>query len=314
MLPGAIATQNSSGVASSVPRTRPITSGGYRFPEARRNSLAVVSDGILSDPIDLDAPRHSKPTYPQVAAAMGVVVEHRGTGTVGAILSFKPQQIVIRDRHGRDHTLVPRDGSFLVDGQPVSLRQPTRHEIEAQPQFTASGSVDIGAVPARMARASRIWVEGIHDAELIEKVWGDDLRLEGIVVQQMEGMDDLVERISAFGPRPGRRVAVLLDHLVEGSRESRAAAQISNPDVLITGHPYVDVWQTIRPSVVGIEAWATIPMGVDWKTGIMSHFGFRGESGVFWKKLLHEVSSFRDLEQPMIGAVEQMIDFVTAER
>jgi hypothetical protein len=272
-----------------------------------------VSDGILSEPIDLDAPRHTKPVYRSAAATMGVVVEHRGTGTVGAIVSFKPQQIVIRDRHGRDHTLVPRDGSFMIAGKPVSLRQPTAHEVEAEPRFTASGSVDLGAVPARMARASRIWVEGLHDAELIEKVWGDDLRIEGIVVEQMDGMDDLAERLAAFRPRSGRRVAVLLDHLVDGSRESRAAAEIDDPDVLITGHPYVDVWQTIRPHVAGIDAWPEIPRGTDWKTGIMDHFGFRGQSGVFWKQLLGSVTNFRDLEQPMVGAVEQMIDFVAAD-
>ncbi len=266
------------------------------------------------DEIDLDAPRHSKPTYPSMPAVMGAVVEHRGTGTVGAIVRFKPQEIVVRDRHGRDHTLVPRDGSFMMDGQPVSLRQPTSHEVSAAPQFTASGSVDLGSVPARMARASRIWVEGIHDAELIEKVWGDDLRVEGIVVEQMEGMDDLVERISRFGPRPGRRVAVLLDHLVDGSRESRAAAEISDPNVLIVGHPYVDVWQTIRPEIAGIDEWPTIPMGTEWKIGVMRHFGATGEPGLFWKRLLGRVSTFRDLEIPMVGAVEQMIDFVTAEQ
>jgi len=250
-----------------------------------------VSDGILSE-LDFDGPRHTKPTYPPVAAKMGVVVEHRASGTVGAILSFKPQQVVIRDRHGR---------------------QPTVHEVEPEVVFTASGSVDLGSTPARMARASRIWCEGIHDAELIEKVWGDDLRVEGIVVEQMEGADDLVERISRFGPRSGRKVAVLLDHLVDGSKESRIAEKVSNPDVLIVGHPYVDVWQTIRPEVAGIDAWPEIPMGTEWKKGVMAHFGATGEPGLFWKRLLGRVSTFRDLEIPMVGAVEQMIDFVTAD-
>lgn len=164
-----------------------------------------------------------------------------------------------------------------------------------------------------MARASRIWVEGIHDAELIEKVWGDDLRLEGIVVEQMEGADDLVERVSRYGPRSGRRVAVLLDHLVDGSKESRIAAGVSDPNVLIVGHPFVDVWQTIRPEVAGIDAWPEVPMGIEWKRGVMDHFGAKGEPGIFWKRLLDRVSTFRDLEIPMVGAVEQMIDFVTAE-
>ena len=287
---------------------------GYLNLECRVDyGFVIVSDGILSD-LDMDAPRHSKPQYTPFAARMGEVIEHRASGVVGAILSFKPQQVVIRDRHGRDHTLTPRPGGFMVAGQPVTLRPPTVHEAEPIISFTASGSVDVGVTPARMARASRIWVEGIHDAELIEKVWGEDLRIEGVVVEQMEGADDLFERVSRFGPRPGRRVAVLLDHLVEGSKESRIASRVNDPNVLIVGHPYVDVWQTIRPEVAGIDAWPEIPMGTEWKKGVMAHFGATGESGVFWKRLLDRVSTFRDLEIPMVGAVEQMIDFVTAER
>jgi len=272
-----------------------------------------MGDGILSEPIDLDGPRHRKPEYPPVAATMGVVVEHRGTGRVGAILSFKPQQVVIRDRHGRDHTLTPRPGAFMINGKPITLRQPTAHEVAKEPALTASGSVDLGATPARMARASRIWVEGIHDAELIEKVWGGDLRVEGVVVEQLDGADDLADRVTRFGARPGRRLAILLDHLVDGSKETRIANSISHPDVLIVGHPYVDVWQTIRPEVAGIDVWPEIPKGRDWKLGVMAHFGATGEPGHFWKQLLGRVSTFKDLEVPMVGAVEQMIDFVTIE-
>ena len=272
-----------------------------------------MGDGILSEPIDLDGPRHRKPEYRSVAAAMGVVIEHRASGRVGAILSFKPQQVVIRDRHGRDHTIVPRPGAFTIAGEPITLRPPTVHEVPNEPSITASGSVDLGATPARMARASRIWVEGIHDAELIEKVWGDDLRVEGVVVEQLDGADDLADRVARFGARDGRRLAILLDHLVEGSKESRIAATISHPDVLIVGHPYVDVWQTIRPEVAGVDAWPEVPKGQDWKLGVMAHFGATGEPGIFWKRLLGRVSTFKDLEVPMVGAVEQMIDFVTVQ-
>lgn len=272
-----------------------------------------MNDGILSEPIDLNAARHSRPTYRAVAATMGTVVEYRATGVVGAIVSFKPQRVVIRDRHGRDHAITPRDGAFMIDGTPVALRQPAPTADEPKVTFTASGSVDIGAVPARIARPSRIWVEGLHDAELIEKVWGEDLRIEGVVVEQLDGMDDLADRVARFQPRPGRRLGILLDHLVDGSKESREAAAINHPDVLITGHPYVDVWQAITPKAVGIEAWPTIPMGTDWKTGIMASFGFHGGSGAFWKQLLAQADSYRDLEQPMVGAVEQLIDFVTVD-
>ena len=44
---------------------------------------------------------------------------------------------------------------------------------------------------AAVARASRIYVEGRHDAELVEKIWGDDLRVVGVVVEYLEGVDDL---------------------------------------------------------------------------------------------------------------------------
>ena len=199
----------------------------------------------------------------------------------------------------------------MINGEPVTLIQPP---IAAKPEtvsLTASGSISAGAVPARMARASRIWVEGLHDAELIEKVWGDDLRYEGVVVEQLEGMDDLADRVARFRPDSRRRLGIMLDHMVSGSKESREASQISDPNVLIVGHPYVDVWEAIKPSILRLDAWPTIPMGTDWKTGILKEIGFSGHPGVFWKQLLGRVESYKDLEQPLVHAVESMIDFVT---
>ena len=34
------------------------------------------------------------------------------------------------------------------------------------------------------------------------------------------------------------------------------------------------------------------------------------EPAVFWRRLLRSVDSYADLEQPLIGAVEQLLDFV----
>jgi DUF3097, C-terminal domain len=175
---------------------------------------------------------------------------------------------------------------------------------------SASGSIKVQGHTARTARAARIWVEGLHDAELVERVWGHDLRVEGVVVEPMHGMDGLAAAVSAFGPGPDRRLGVLVDHLVAGSKETRAAAAVAGPHVLVTGHPYVDVWQAVKPAAVGIRAWPHIPPGTDWKAGVCHALGW-GEPADGARRVLGAVRSFRDLETPLIGAVEQLIDFVT---
>ena len=115
---------------------------------------------------------------------------------------------------------------------------------------------------ARVARAGRIYVEGKHDAELVEKVWGHDLRIEGVVVEPLHGVDDLPgDRARSSARRQGRRLGVLVDHLVPGSKESRIAEQITGEHALVVGHPFIDIWQAVKPSVVGIKAWPTVPEG-----------------------------------------------------
>jgi hypothetical protein len=157
-----------------------------------------------------------------------------------------------------------------------------------------------------------LWVEGIHDAELVERVWGHDLRVEGVVVEPLHGIDELADRVAAFGTGPVRRLGVLVDHLVAGSKEARLASSVTDPNVLVTGHPYVDIWQAVTPAAVGIRAWPTVPKGTDWKTGICAALGW-GEPADGWRRVLAGVRGFRDLETPLIGAVERLIDFVTAQ-
>ena len=140
----------------------------------------------------------------------------------------------------------------------------------AKPTRTASGSVAVAGARARVARASRIFVEGRHDAELVEKVWGDDLRIEGVVVEYLGGVDDLADHLRDFGPGPERRVGVLVDHLVPGSKESRIADEVARSPigqhVLVVGHPFVDVWQAVKPDRLGLAAWPDVPRSVEWKS------------------------------------------------
>ncbi len=273
-----------------------------------------MGPGILSEPIDLDGPRNPRAQHPVVAARPGMVVKQRGTPITGTVVGFVNGVLSVRDRQGFEHRMTLVKGGFEVDGKVVTLvepRGPAPGSMAAAPARTASGSVAAPRAPAQVARASRILVEGVHDAELVERVWGDDLRAEGVVVERLDGADHLDVVVRSFGPRPGRRLGILLDHLVDGTKESRLAATVDHPDVLVTGHPYVDIWQAVKPTVLGVAAWPEVPRGEPWKEGVLQRLGVDAEPGRFWKQLLGKVSSWTDLEPPLIGAVEQLIDFVT---
>ena len=271
----------------------------------------MASDGILSDPAELDGRRRHGPRYRLVEARRGLVVEHRASGVVGSIRSFTDAEVVLNDRFGRDRPVRPLPGGFLVEGEPCTLVPPAA--APRAPTVTASGSLAAAPAPAKVARASRILVEGVHDAELVEKVWGDDLRDVGVVVERLDGMDDLEGLVRDLAPGPGRRLGILLDHLVDGSKEHRAAAAVRHPHVLVTGTPFVDVWAAIRPQAAGIAAWPDVPRGVPWKEGVLEALGVDLPAGQFWRQLLGRIRSYADLDPTLVGAVEQLIDFVTDE-
>ncbi|MEU6641738.1 DUF3097 domain-containing protein [Saccharomonospora sp. NPDC046836] len=255
----------------------------------------------------LGRPRKKK--VPEVPAERGLVVEEPASGFCGALVRLEHGNAVLEDRHGNQRVFPLAPAAFLLEGRPVTL-VPARKPARAARTTSASGSVRVEGLRARVARDSRIWVEGKHDAELVERVWGHDLRVEGVVVEPLDGVDVLADRIAEFGTGPGRRLGVLVDHLVPGSKESRLVAAVTDPQVLVTGHPYVDIWQAVKPAAVGIRAWPEVPRGVDWKRGICDALGW-GEPYEGWQRVLAGVSSFRDLETPLIGAVERLIDFVT---
>jgi hypothetical protein len=265
---------------------------------------------------DLTPPWKKSAPAPEVPAEPDLVVEEATTGFCGAVVRVEKTAegltVTLEDRFGklRVFPLVPR--GFLLDGRPVTLVRPRAAPAPRGPLLSASGSIAVPGAPARVARAGRIYVEGRHDAELVERVWGHDLRVEGVAVEFLEGVDDLPAIVSAFGPRPGARLGVLVDHLVPGSKESAIAAAAAGPDVLVVGHPYVDVWEAVKPSSVGIPGWPSVPRGQDWKTGVCRALGWSHLStGEAWQRILGCVGSYRDLRPELLGAVERLIDFVT---
>lgn len=257
----------------------------------------------------LAGPRRPRREIPVYDAEPEMVVEDADSGFCGAVVGFEGQAVVLEDRHGKRRVFPLEPAAFLLDGVTVTL---TRPKAQAAPvaKRTASGSIAIQPQRARIARAGRIWVEGLHDAELVERVWGDDLRVEGVVVEPLDGIDDLPGKVEAFGPDDTARLGVLVDHLVAGSKESRIVAAVRSPYVLVTGHPFVDVWQAVRPEVAGITAWPAVPPGIPWKEGVCAALGVR-EPAELWRRILSRVDGYRDLETPLITAVERLIDFVT---
>jgi hypothetical protein len=290
-----------------------------RDSSAGVSKIARVNDPYGSDVLAANPHRSRKARSAEVPVEAGMVVEDAETGYVGAVVRVAYGRMDLEDRHGRTRGF-PVGPGFLIDGKPVILTEPRRAAPPKAAAKTASGSVAAPDAPARVALASRIFVEGRHDAELVEQVWGDDLRAEGVVVEHLGGIDGLAGVIEEFRPGPGRRLGVLVDHLVAGSKESRIAEAVGRgpgaDHTLVVGHPFVDIWQAVKPDRCGIRQWPTVPCGVDWKHGVCAALGWphagRADIAAAWQRIRSRVRDFNDLEPALIGRVEELIDFVAA--
>lgn len=248
----------------------------------------------------------------------GLVIEDPASGFCGAVVRWENGLVVLEDRKGRRRSF-PLGPGFLLEGEPVTLKAPARKG--AEPTHTRSGSRVGPAEPARVALPSRIYVEGRHDAELVEKVWGDDLRHVGVVVEYMGGMDDLPAIVTEFAPGAGHRLGVLVDHLVPGSKESRIVEQVAagpwGDDVLVTGHRYIDIWEAVKPARLGLREWPRIPRGTDWKHGVCAAMGWphkdQADIARAWQFILSRVGNWNDLDPGLLREVERLIDFVTQD-
>ena len=266
---------------------------------------------------DWRAPKNGRTV--DVPAEIGLVVEEVITDWCGEVIAIDRDldTVTLEDRRAKRRTF-PLGPGFLLEGKPIALVRPTRSG-PVRATRTASGSVAVHDAKARVARASRIFVEGRHDAELVAKVWGDDLRIEGVVVEFLGGVDDLAEHLRDFKPGPQRRVGVLVDHLVPGSKESRIADEVRRSPVgqhvLVVGHPYVDVWAAVKPERLGLEQWPDVPRSEEWKKGVCRRLGWphatQEDVARAWKHILGRVTSYADLEPALLGRVEELIDFVT---
>lgn len=251
-----------------------------------------------------------------------MVVEDPVSGYVGEIMGWENGLVVMEDRRGRQRSF-PVGAGWLLDGRPVRLCIPPRtgSTMRRGRLSPSGGRESLPGTKARTALPSRIYVEGRHDAELVEKVWGSDLRHVGVVVEYLGGINDLVGIVAEFRPEPGRRLGVLVDHLVSGSKEKHIAEQVARGGygemVQISGHRFIDIWQAIRPSSIGIKAWPTVPRDVDFKRGTLAALGMphddQKDIARAWQFFLSRVTSYRDLDPDFNREVEKLIDFVTQD-
>jgi hypothetical protein len=271
--------------------------------------MGIVLSSHDYGPDVLSGPLRPRRQVRVVTAELDMVVEDAQSGFCGAIIEMDKASVTLEDRHGR-HRLFPwESAAYLLDGETVTLERPIAASPVASTR-TASGSVAVHGRAARVARASRILVEGIHDCDLVERIWGADLRIEGVVVEQLEGADNLADVVRSFAPTRDARLGVLLDHLVAGSKETRIAQAVQNPHVLIVGHPFVDIWQAVKPARVGLRAWPEVPKALPWKETIAAQLG-APDVRTAWRRILASVTSWTDLEPALLGPVESLIDFVT---
>ena len=81
--------------------------------------------------------------------------------------------------------------------------------------------------------------------------------------------------------------------------------------------PFVDVWQAVKPTKLGLQSWPHVPRGTDIKHGTCAALGWphRDQADIAraWQRILATVTSWSDLERGLLTPVEQLIDFVTQD-
>lgn len=295
----------------------------HAYPGVVRASRPADRYGpdVLAQPRISARERRLRPQR-DVPANTGLLLEDVESGFVGEIIDVSKvagELLMTLEGRGNVRRRFPLGPGFWIDGEPVTMVPPAKNPPrQSRPERTASGSLRVERTAATML-PSRMWVEGRHDWQLIDKVWGEDLRHEGIAVEELAGADHLEQMLAVFKPGPGRKAAVLVDHLLPGTKESRlvdaALSRNGGEHVLVLGHPYVDVWQAIKPERVGLSEWPHIPKGIDIKAGSLAALGLAHDTvediGIGWSTILSRVRDWRDLEPALLGRVEELIDFLT---
>ena len=193
-----------------------------------------------------------------------MVVEDAQTGFVGAVVRIEYGRMELEDRHGRRKPF-PIGPGYLIDGRPVILTAPRQRradgagthrirfgggvrrtrqgragepDLRRGPPRRRTRRAGVGRRPARRGRRRRIPRRRRRSRRRSSR---------------------------SSGPAPAVGFGVLVDHLVAGSKEARIADAVrrgpGGVHTLVVGHPFIDIWQAVKPARLGVSAWPVIPQG-----------------------------------------------------
>ena len=257
----------------------------------------------------------------EIDADLGLVVEEVTTDWCGEIVKVERDlgTVTLEDRRRKRRTF-PLGPGFLLEGRPVVLVAPTRKGPAARRVRRPGRSP---------SRASRRGSRGPAGSSSRAGTTPSSSRRCGATTCASRVSSWSTSRASTTsartcatsGPDPERRVGVLVDHLVPGSKESRIAQSVAKSPigkhVLIVGHPFIDIWAAVRPERLGKKEWPKVPRNIEWKHGVCQQWGWphRDQADIAraWKHILGGVRGFQDLDPALLGRVEELIDFVTQE-
>ena len=185
--------------------------------------------------------------------------------------------VVLEDRHGVRRPFLLRAAAFLLDGARGHPGASRRRPRRAAPPRTASGSIAVADLRAAGgARVADLGRGPCTTPSSSRRSGATTCASRASSSSRCTAPTTCSALVREFAPGPGRRLGVLLDHLVPGSKETRIAEEVRRAHgahVTVLGHPYVDVWQAIRPQVLGIDAWPVVPKGQPWKQGVLAAAG-----------------------------------------
>jgi hypothetical protein len=191
-----------------------------------------------------------------VPAEKDLVVEV-ADGFCGAVTRIEGGQVELEDYRGR-RRLFPMGAGFMIDGEPVRLVHPARAGTAGARRSAPPRDPSRSTIPC----AHRAAEPDPRRAGTTPSSW----RRSGgtICAPRASSWSTCRSRpagglLAAAPPRRDRRYGVLVDHLVPGSKETRIVEQIMRgphgAHLRIVGHPYIDVWQCVTPTAMGIRAW-----------------------------------------------------------